>query len=62
MSPQRGGDGAGGEVPLTWETLRAVSTVSSRAFTVREHSACSSVPGSSLISSQISCSSVRGWG
>lgn len=43
---------------LTWGTVRVVSTVSSRAFTVREHSACSSVLGSSPISSQISRSSV----
>lgn len=49
-----------GMVPLTWGTLRVVSTVSSRAFTVREHSARSSLPGSSPISSQISCSSVQG--
>lgn len=46
-----------GPAPLTWGTLRVVRTISSRAFTVREHSACSRMLGSSPISSQISCSS-----
>lgn len=51
-----------GLVLLTWGTVRVVSTVSSRAFTVRVHSAFSSVLGSSPISSQISRSSVWGKG